>query len=75
MELEIICEEPYEPISNEKFEKALHELRTSDVVIYTDFPVGQTNILNKKLVEHAINTNKKVIKYDGNIKSLKEMLE
>ncbi|WP_292459499.1 ABC transporter ATP-binding protein [Methanothermococcus sp.] len=74
MELEIICEEPYEPISNEKFEKALHELEMSDVVIYTDFPVGQTNILNKKLVEHAINTNKNVIKYDGNIKSLKEML-
>ena len=74
MELDIICEEPYEPISNEKFEKALHELRASDLVIYTDFPVGQTNILNKKLVEHAINANKNVIKYDGNIKSLKEMI-
>ncbi len=74
MELSIICEEPYEPISYEKFEKALEEIKISDLCIYTNFPVGKINILNKKLVEYAINSNKTVIKYEGNIASLKEIL-
>ncbi|WP_048057877.1 ABC transporter ATP-binding protein [Methanothermococcus okinawensis] len=75
MELDAIVEEPFNPISNEKFEEALRELRLSDIVIYTDFPVGEINIINKKLVEYAKTHNKKVIEYNGKITSLKNMLD
>jgi len=74
MELKIVEEEPYNPISQKSYERALEEIRSSDVVIYTDFPIGEMNKLNKELVEESIKLGKYVVKYDGNVEKLKERL-
>ena len=74
MELKIIEEEPYNPISQKNYELALNEIKSCDIVIYTDFPIGEINRLNKKLVEESINLNKYVIKYEGSIEGLREKL-
>lgn len=74
MELKIIGEEPYNPISQKNYELALNKIKSCDIVIYTDFPIGEINRLNKKLIEESINLNKYVIKYEGSIEGLKEKL-
>jgi len=74
MGLEIVEERPYNPISQRSYERALEEIRFSDVVIYTDFPLGEMNRLNGKLVEESIKLGKCVIKYDGSVERLKERL-
>ncbi|ACV24950.1 ATP-binding cassette domain-containing protein [Methanocaldococcus fervens] len=73
MGVEIIAEEAYSRISEEKFKEALKELKTSDVVVYTDFPIGEMNELNVNLVEEAKKLGKKIIYYNGDISVLKEI--
>ncbi|AIJ05237.1 hypothetical protein JH146_0387 [Methanocaldococcus bathoardescens] len=70
MEVEIVEEKAYQPISEENYNKALKYLKMCDVVIDTNFPVGEMNRLNLKLIENA----KKVIKFNGNIEDLKHQL-
>ncbi|AXI24967.1 ABC transporter ATP-binding protein [Methanofervidicoccus sp. A16] len=74
MGLEIVEEEPYNPISQRSYERALEEIRSSDVIIYTDFPLGEMNKLNRELVEESIKLGKYMIKYDGCVERLKERL-
>ncbi|EHP86927.1 ABC transporter ATP-binding protein [Methanotorris formicicus] len=70
MGVEIIEEDAYNKISDENFEKALRELKYSDVVVYTNFPTGEMNYKNLKLIESAKEYGKKIIYYDGNISVL-----
>ncbi|WP_214399435.1 ABC transporter ATP-binding protein [Methanocaldococcus lauensis] len=70
MEVEIIEEKAYQPISEDNYNKALKYLKMCDVVIDTNFPVGEMNKLNLKLIENA----KKVIKFNGSIKDLEAQL-
>jgi len=74
MELDIVEEEPYNPISQESYERALKEIKNCDIVIHTEFPTGEINRLNRKLVEESIRLGKCVIKYEGSIERLKERL-
>ncbi|ACX72615.1 ABC transporter releated protein [Methanocaldococcus vulcanius M7] len=71
MGVKIIEEEAYNKISKEKFEEALKELKNSDVVVYTDFPIGEMNELNLKLIEEAKNLKKRIIFYREDISVLK----
>ncbi|AVB75885.1 putative siderophore transport system ATP-binding protein YusV [Methanococcus maripaludis] len=73
MELDIICEEAFCKISNEKLDEAFKELESADVFINTNYPVGDMNILNLNLVEQAQKLGKTVINYDGNIQCLKDI--
>ncbi|MEO2117843.1 MAG: ABC transporter ATP-binding protein [Methanocaldococcus sp.] len=73
MGVKIIEEEAYKKISKEKFEEALKQLKNSDVVVYTDFPIGEMNELNLKLVEEAKNLKKRMIFYKDDISVLKEI--
>ncbi|HIP84619.1 MAG TPA: ABC transporter ATP-binding protein [Methanothermococcus okinawensis] len=75
MELNIVEEEPYNPISQESYNRALEEIKSSDVIIYTEFPLGEMNMLNRKLLEDSKELDKYVIKYDGSVEKLKERLE
>ena len=70
MGVEIIAEEAYNRISEETFNRALTELRLSDVVVYTDFPIGEINHLNLRLIGEAKELGKEVIYYDGDISVL-----
>ncbi|HII59041.1 TPA: ABC transporter ATP-binding protein [Methanocaldococcus jannaschii] len=73
MGVKIIEEEAYKKISKETFEEALKELKNSDVVVYTDFPIGEMNELNLKLIEEAKNLKKRMIFYEDDISVLKEI--
>ena len=73
MGVEIIAEEAYNRISEGTFNRALTELRLSDVVVYTDFPIGEINHLNLRLIEEAKKLEKNIIYYDGDISVLKEI--
>ena len=73
MELTIVEEEAYNKISKNSFGRALDELKYSDVVIYTDFPVGEMNKLNMQLIEEAKKYGKKIIYYEGDISVLKNI--
>jgi iron complex transport system ATP-binding protein len=73
MELDIICEEAFCKISNEKLDEAFKELESADVFINTNYPVGDMNILNLNLLEQAQKLGKTVINYDGNIQCLKDI--
>jgi iron complex transport system ATP-binding protein len=70
MGVKIIAEEAYNRISEETFNRALTELGLSDVVVYTDFPIGEINHLNLRLIEEAKKLGKEVIYYDGDISVL-----
>lgn len=71
MELDIIEEEAYTEISKKNFERALNELKHSDIVIYTNFSVGDMNKLNMQLIEEAKKYGKTIIYYNGDISVLK----
>ncbi len=71
MGVKIIAEEAYNRISEETFNKALTELRLCDVVVYTNFPVGEINRLNLKLIEEAEMLGKEIVYYNGDISVLK----
>ncbi len=74
MELKIIEEEPYNKISTENYEKALKELNLVNTVIYTNFPIGEINKLNIKLIEYAKNKkNINLIYYNEDISVLKNI--
>ena len=73
MELTIIEEEAYNKISEKSFEMALNELKYSDVVVYSDFPVGEMNELNIQLIEEAKKYGKTIIQYNGDISVLKRI--
>jgi len=74
MGLKIIEEESYNQISQKNYELALDEIKSCDIVIYTDFPIGEINRLNEKLIEDSIKLNKYVIKYEGSMERLKGKL-
>ena len=71
MGVKIIAEEAYNRISEETFNRALTELGLSDVVVYTDFPIGEINHLNLRLIEEAKSLGKEVIYYDNDISVLR----
>ena len=71
MGVKIIAEEAYNRISEKTFNKALTELRLCDVVVYTNFPVGEINRLNLKLIEEAEMLGKEIVYYNGDISVLK----
>jgi iron complex transport system ATP-binding protein len=73
MELTIIEEEAYDKISEKSFGMALNELKYSDVVVYSDFPVGEMNKLNIQLIEEAKKYRKTIIQYNGDISVLKNI--
>ena len=74
MELDIISEKPYIPISENTYMNAIEKIKDADYVIYTNFPIGVTNKLNSKLIEYAKNeTNAKLIYYNGDISVLKNI--
>ena len=73
MELTIIEEEAYDKISEKSFGMALNELKYSDVVVYSDFPVGEMDKLNIQLIEEAKKYGKTIIQYNGDISVLKRI--
>ena len=73
MELTIIEEEAYNKISEKSFGMALNELKYSDVVVYTNFPVGEMNKLNMQLIEEAKKYGKTIIQYNGDISVLRDL--
>ncbi len=73
MGVKIIEEDAYKKISKETFEEALKELKNSDIVVYTDFPIGEMNELNLKLIDEAKNLKKRMIFYKDDISVLKEI--
>ena len=73
MELNIIKEEAYNPISLDTFESAKEEIKYADAVVYTKFPSGETNILNNELIDYAKKNNIKTICYDCDISVLKDI--
>lgn len=73
MELNIVCEEAFCKISNEKLDEAFDELESSDILVNTNYPVGDMNILNLRVIEQAQKLGKLVINYSGNIECLKNI--
>ncbi|ADG14059.1 ABC transporter related protein [Methanocaldococcus infernus ME] len=74
METVVVSEKPYQPISEEKFNEALKYIKMCDVVIETNFPIGEINKLNLKLIGLTKEYGKKVIKFSGKIKELNKQL-
>jgi iron complex transport system ATP-binding protein len=58
---EVVTEIPFEPISNEKVQKAMQFIKYSKCVIDTGFPIGSGNKGNVKILNYALTINKPVL--------------
>ncbi|WP_423792485.1 ABC transporter ATP-binding protein [Methanocaldococcus indicus] len=75
MNLKIIEEDAYNPITDENFDKAVNEIKTCDIVVCTNFPIGEINKKNLELIEISKKLGKKIIFYDGDISVFKNVLK
>jgi len=55
LELDVVEEKPFSPITEESYEKNLELIRQTDYVILTNIPIGFANIKNLKAAEQAEN--------------------
>ncbi|KHD38568.1 iron ABC transporter ATPase [Clostridium acetobutylicum] len=61
MSLRLQSEKPFQKISKISFEKALAAVASSDIIIDSGFPIGETNEKNLNLLNYAVKKNKRVI--------------
>ncbi len=61
LNIEVVSEEPYSPISMESLRKCLELVERAEVIIDSGFPVGKTNFENIRLLEYALQLDKFVI--------------
>ncbi|ABR54039.1 ABC transporter related [Methanococcus vannielii SB] len=73
MELNVIFELPYTKISFEKLNSAVNELKNIDILIHTDFAVGEINLLNLEIITEAKKLGKQIISFNGNIECLNNL--
>lgn len=71
---QVIFEENFEKISENNFKKACKVIDKKDYIIDSGFPIGEMNFLNWKLIEYAINNNKKVLTMRNNLEILNNNL-
>ncbi|AAK80397.1 iron complex transport system ATP-binding protein [Clostridium acetobutylicum] len=63
MSLRLQSEKPFQKISKISFEKALAAVASSDIIIDSGFPIGETNEKNLNLLNYAVEKNKRVITF------------
>ncbi|WP_018247686.1 heme ABC transporter ATP-binding protein [Orenia marismortui] len=61
LEIETISEDPFTPISDEKHNKNLTQIKEVDTIVLTDIPIGAGNLANLKAVLWAARNSKRVI--------------
>jgi len=61
LDIEIVAEEPYTPISHKAYQRAIEAITKSDIIIYTFPPIGPENQLNLNLLEQAKQMGKRIV--------------
>lgn len=56
--VEVVAEKPFQKIGEKTFQQALGKMMDSDVVVYTNPPIGDINKQNLTLLQTAIQNNK-----------------
>ena len=64
LDLKTVTEAPFSSISQESYRKNVQLIERADIVIVTDFPVGEGNLLNIKAVKDAVKDDKEFIVID-----------
>jgi len=68
LDIEVVTEAPFSSITHESYKKNLELIEKANVVVVTDFPVGEGNIRNLEAVKEGVTTDTELILVDkGNI--------
>ncbi len=65
LDIECVTEAPFSNISEDSYENNLKLIKQSDLVILTDFPVGEGNVRNLEGVLEGIDGSKECLMIDG----------
>ncbi len=65
LDIDCVTEAPFSNISSESYSQNVEHIQRSDIVVVTDFPVGEGNIKNIQAVLEGVNKGDKVIVVDG----------
>ena len=64
LDINTVTEAPFSSISQESYRKNIEMIERADILIVTDFPVGEGNLLNIKAVKDAVKDDKEFIVID-----------
>ncbi len=68
-DIRCVTEAPFSPISEESFEKNLKMIKEADVIVLTDFPIGEGNIKNLEAIKQGIKDQKLILIERKNIEN------
>ncbi|MBS3782293.1 MAG: ABC transporter ATP-binding protein [Candidatus Thermoplasmatota archaeon] len=64
LDLEVVTEAPFSSITHDSYEKNTELIKKADVVVVTDFPVGEGNIRNLEGVKEGVTNETELILVD-----------
>ena len=66
LDIDTVDEAPFSPISLDSYKENVDMIKNSDMIVVTDFPVGEGNLRNLEAVKEGMNDDKELILVDPN---------
>ncbi len=64
LDIEVVTEAPFSSITQESYENNVELIKKADIVVVTDFPVGEGNIRNLEAVKEGVDKDTELILVD-----------